>query len=178
MTARRYGLHSDCTVLPHLDHPGVCNRCGAPLFGKRTQWCSAKCEKEFRANHDWNVARAAALTRDGGRCVRCGGDGSEQRETRWAPAIAATQLRRLGVELLTNEPVSVVLIAAAREPWLEVNHIEPRNGRGYDWGCAHHTENLETLCHSCHVAETRRQAEARRAALNPQLDILELLKET
>lgn len=175
---RKYGLHSDCTVLPHLDTPGVCNRCGAPLFGRRTEWCSDKCQREFRQQHDWNAARAAALVRDGHRCVRCGGDGSEQRETRWHPAFSESQLRRLGVELLTNEPITAILIAAVREPWLEVNHIAPRNGQGYGWGCAHHLDGLETLCHQHHVEVTRDQAVARRAALNPQLDMLQLLKET
>lgn len=40
---------------------------------------------------------------------------------------------------------------------LEVNHIVPREGRGYGNGCDHHLENLETLCRPCHVDETRRQ---------------------
>lgn len=39
----------------------------------------------------------------------------------------------------------------------EVNHIIPRNGGGYDQGCAHHQSNLEVLCHDCHVRETARQ---------------------
>jgi hypothetical protein len=40
---------------------------------------------------------------------------------------------------------------------LEVNHIEPRRGKGYAWGCHHHPEKLETLCRTCHVDETTRQ---------------------
>lgn len=47
---------------------------------------------------------------------------------------------------------------------LEVNHIVPRVGKGYGWGCWNHQENLETLCHDCHVAVTKAQAAARRAA--------------
>jgi 5-methylcytosine-specific restriction endonuclease McrA len=46
---------------------------------------------------------------------------------------------------------------------LEVNHIEPRVGKGYGFGCWNHPENLETLCHNCHVKVTNRQAAARRA---------------
>lgn len=45
---------------------------------------------------------------------------------------------------------------------LEVNHIVPRNGAGYGWGCHHHQTNLQTLCHSCHVKVTNAQAAARR----------------
>lgn len=47
---------------------------------------------------------------------------------------------------------------------LEVNHIEPRVGRGYGWGCWNHLDNLETLCHDCHVLVTKAQAAERRAA--------------
>lgn len=40
---------------------------------------------------------------------------------------------------------------------LEVNHIDPRAGRGYGFGCWNHLDNLETLCHPCHVAVTNQQ---------------------
>lgn len=43
-----------------------------------------------------------------------------------------------------------------------MNHIVPRNGAGYGWGCHHHQTNLQTLCHSCHVKVTNAQAAARR----------------
>jgi hypothetical protein len=46
---------------------------------------------------------------------------------------------------------------------LEVNHIEPRVGRGYNAGCHNHLSNLETLCHECHVVVTKRQSAERRA---------------
>lgn len=48
---------------------------------------------------------------------------------------------------------------------LEVNHIVPRVGGGYGWGCWNHLENLETLCHDCHVVVTNTQRATRRAAL-------------
>lgn len=47
---------------------------------------------------------------------------------------------------------------------LEVNHIVPRVGAGYGWGCWNHLSNLETLCHDCHVPVTRAQREARLSA--------------
>lgn len=40
---------------------------------------------------------------------------------------------------------------------LEVDHIEPRNGAGYNLSCGHHLENLQVLCHSCHLIKTNRQ---------------------
>ena len=46
---------------------------------------------------------------------------------------------------------------------LEVNHIEPLVGAGYATSCAHHAENLEVLCRSCHQGVTKDQAAARRA---------------
>lgn len=44
---------------------------------------------------------------------------------------------------------------------LEVNHIVPRNGGGYNSGCWNHLAGLETLCHDCHVAVTRAQRRER-----------------
>lgn len=52
--------------------------------------------------------------------------------------------------------------AKGLEAALEVNHRNPRNGRGYHQGCHHHLKLLETLCHDCHVDETNAQAERRR----------------
>jgi 5-methylcytosine-specific restriction endonuclease McrA len=46
---------------------------------------------------------------------------------------------------------------------LEVHHVIPREGNGYGWGCAHHSENLLTLCHTHHVVINNQQAAMRRA---------------
>lgn len=37
---------------------------------------------------------------------------------------------------------------------LEVNHIVPRRGKGYENGCHHHLDGLETLCHDHHLDVT------------------------
>lgn len=100
--------------------PMRCDWCGAALVGRQLRWCSRACSTSFWENHQWSMARTAAMRRDGSMCVRCG-----------APAE-------------------------------EVNHIVPRNGAGYDNGCAHHIDGLESLCHDCHVIETTRQGRERR----------------
>ena len=41
---------------------------------------------------------------------------------------------------------------------LEVNHIVPRKGGGYQLGCHHHQDNLNVLCHTCHLEVTSQQA--------------------
>lgn len=170
----RYGLDDACTALPHLTTPGVCNRCGSALTGRRTQWCSDACQDQFRAEHDWGCARQAALVRDRFRCVRCGGDGSDARPDRWLWMQRAQARRVLGIEISYFDAVQV---RANRLPWLEVNHITPRCGGGYQWGCWNHQANLETLCHGCHVAETNRQAAERRGVvpLAPQPTLFEEL---
>jgi 5-methylcytosine-specific restriction endonuclease McrA len=116
----------ECSVLVPVHVAGLCDRCGAPLTGRRTRWCSYSCEVEYRQNHDWSLARKAARKRDGYRCVRCGS--TEQ---------------------------------------LECNHMIPREGRGYGWGCHNHLELLETLCHVDHVLVTREQVAARALAAVP-----------
>lgn len=40
---------------------------------------------------------------------------------------------------------------------LEVNHITPRNGAGYETSCAHHQDGLEVLCHQHHLIVTAQQ---------------------
>ena len=124
---------ASCPWLPHADAPGVCDRCGTELTGRQTRWCSSSCMNEWRAQHDWGMARNAAKKRDHHQCVKCGAEGQYD----W------------------REPEKAVR--------LEVNHIVPRVGRGYGFGCHNHHDNLETLCHPCHVEVTKQQAANRRA---------------
>lgn len=125
--------HSDCPWLPHEHQDGVCDRCGTTLTGRQTRWCSAHCQMEWRTQHDWTVARKAAMVRDSHKCVKCGA----AQHYDW------------------REPDKTVR--------LEVNHIVPREGRGYGFGCHNHQDNLETLCQPCHRAVTNAQATQRRA---------------
>lgn len=127
----------ECTVLVPVHVDGRCDRCGKELTGRQTRWCSYACSLEFRTNHDWNLARKAARRRDGERCVRCGARGG----------------------YYEGEFPDAVWV-----PQLEVNHLVPRVGRGYGWGCHNHLDVLETLCHEDHILVTRQQVEERALA--------------
>jgi len=184
-----------------------CQQCGAELPGRRLKWCSDQCSDAYWSNHDWNMARRAALKRDGWQCVRCGHIGWNDvphsvlpltatdkeldpfgtRLEDWAIALglldpdaelwsfaydhhsrtvraATDQLPEVLTTLVDSERKrSEIFTGRARRRYrpgaheLEVNHIEPRRGRGYHSGCHHHLENLETLCRPCHTDETNRQ---------------------
>lgn len=120
---------------------GRCGWCGGELpltkagkINPNRRWCRRECSDAYWDNHSWTSARPAAIRRDGHECVRCHakGYGASGRE-QGAPYVE-----------------------------LEVNHKIPRNGAGYSNGCWHHLEDLETLCHDCHVRETTRQIRERR----------------
>lgn len=116
---------------------GSCGACGGkiPRAAKPQQqarwFCRRECQRWWRANHQWGVARAACLKRDR-RCTRC--------------HRSPTKRDRSGVT-----PVR-----------LEVNHIRPRNGEGYQTGCHNHQDNLEALCSGCHAGVTAEQGRERR----------------
>lgn len=102
----------------------------------------------YDSNHYWNVARHAAIDRDEGACVRCG----------WRLGEWYDHLLHNGQFVLWSRGN---LLREGEGNWLEVNHIIPREGRGYGTGCWHHLEGLESLCHRCHVKVTNRQRVAR-----------------
>lgn len=163
--------------------PGTCVWCGDELVGRQRRWCAGACELTFTRNHQWGSARQAAVKRDGGACVKCGlnpeGDSTTIRlwgdfvdvvtcrpavdwrdpATRWdhdRETFAAWKARR-------DAPQAPWIAAhAAVDRWvarrqLEVNHLVPILGRHGEFGCHHHLDGLETLCHTCHLQETARQ---------------------
>jgi 5-methylcytosine-specific restriction endonuclease McrA len=131
-----------CSLLPYADTPRVCDACRTPLINARQRWCSDSCARFYAKNHFWTDARAAALQRDGFRCVKCG----------WTKELSC-QLADGQYFLWSRGSLK----QRSDDNWLEVNHITPRMGEGYTMGCHHHQSNLETLCHVCHVKVTRRQ---------------------
>lgn len=154
-------IPSGCTLFPYRGEPGVCDHCGNTLTGRQTRWCSPDCAKVFQVNHYWQLARKAALDRDGHRCVKCS----------WAPGdLHATALRNGQLCIWSWYDLDR---GRTVDNWLEVNHIRPLVGAGYQSSCAHHQANLETLCHRCHVRVTRRQriSRARRRDRQPRLPL-------
>ena len=122
-------------------HKTGCHGCGAPFplnkngtVPKNRAWCSSKCEREVIKDHVWGEARHAVKVRDEFKCVICGQD--DKNET------ARLYQRRYGKSIL------------------EVNHILPVNGKRLTVSCANHQDNLETLCHPCHVDVTKQQRAA------------------
>lgn len=140
------GIDPNCPLLPKVPphKPGRCDSCSRRLPPRRRRWCSNHCATRIYTaiarQHEWTSARAAAVKRDKYRCRRC--------------RVTQSQLV-LGCTCHTY---------GTCQHQLEVNHIEPRNGQGYGKGCHHHLDNLETLCHNCHVVETKRQRNMRIAA--------------
>jgi hypothetical protein len=138
---KRDALLAVCSLAPPLA-AGACAWCAAPLPPRRRSWCSDRCGERFWANHWWSVARRTAKRRDRYRCKRCGTAAPKR------PAASAYRSR--------------TAYLAAMRAWrkqkrtlrLEVNHIEPCRGKHRSLDCAHHLENLETLCPPCHKVHT------------------------
>lgn len=131
-----------------------CAWCGGELPKRRRTWCSNRCADGFWKNHWWSLARRAAKRRDKYRCARCG---------------------HVPVKRPTKRSVSTTAYNAAMRAWrktrkgdrLEVNHRIPCMGLHRTLSCAHHLENLETLCVACHREHTgaiRKRAKAATSA--------------
>ena len=150
---KRDALLAVCSLAPPRA-AGACAWCGNELSPRRRSWCSDRCGELFWANHWWSVARAATKRRDRYRCARCG---------------ARAPKRPVRAKHATHAGYLAAMRAWRKEKRtarLEVNHIVPCVGRHGELSCAHHLDNLETLCPTCHKVHTSAHR-PRRAELQP-----------
>ena len=126
---------ADC--VPHLMG---CRQCGAIPDGNKQFYCSNECRTEFEADHFWAQARTAALDRASSYRIA---------RYRYAP-------HYLRDETFCQRCFEVVGVLWQYDH-AEVNHIVPVNGQRENFGCSNHQDNLEALCHSCHVQATGEQ---------------------
>lgn len=140
-----------CALLPFDSQAGLCALCGTVLTGRKSRWCDKSCRLAYEYNHIWNLARKVALERDGYACVKC----------HWRAENFSNPSHYVGLQGALWPRSYLTREFGRGSNWLEVNHIEPRCGRGYNMGCAHHVSGLESLCHRCHVKVTTAQRRAR-----------------
>jgi hypothetical protein len=144
---KRDVLLAVCSLAPPFAD-GACAWCGTELPPRRRSWCSDRCGDAFWANHWFSVARSTAKRRDRYRCTQCGARAPKRpvktHYTAHAKYLAAMRAWR----------------KEKRTSRLEVNHKVPCIGKHAELSCAHHLDNLETLCPACHKQHT--------AALRPQ----------
>jgi 5-methylcytosine-specific restriction endonuclease McrA len=138
---KREALLAVCSLAPPLAQ-GACLWCGAELPPRRRSWCSDRCGDAFWANHWWSVARQSAKRRDRYSCRRCG----VRAPKRPVQSAYASRARYLAAMRVWREK--------KRTGRMEVNHIVPCRGRHKALDCAHHLDNLETLCPPCHKEHT------------------------
>lgn len=125
--------YADCNE----HQPGSCRGCGGGLAPRRQYYCASnECRDGFEENHFWGTARLAAIGR----------------ATVYRLALSEDYRGRL-----YHRPVGTVCARCEQFCVPEVNHIVPVNGDRRQFSCAHHLDNLEVLCHGCHVEETNRQ---------------------
>jgi hypothetical protein len=148
---KRDALLAVCSLAPPLAE-GACAWCATPLPPRRRMWCSDKCGDAFWANHWWSVARRTAKRRDRYRCRACGAAGPKR------PSASAFRTRARYLAAMRDWR------AEKKRARLEVNHVVPCIGKHGQLSCAHHLDNLETLCLSCHRTVTSAQRAAVQAA--------------
>jgi hypothetical protein len=105
--------------------------CRVALIGRRSAYCSQTHARAFEADHLWPAARRRARRKARWACQRCGFKPSAVRKD---PELARGYRRH--------------------ELKLEVDHIDALRGRYRFVSCLNHADNLEVLCHRCHVEVT------------------------
>ena len=175
-----YPSAGTCSLMVRQHVAGRCDWDGELLPKGRRRWCSKACSDEYHAAHDWKTARKTRVQKDAGLCQSCGVQTVDGGDPRWRKHPSAPVEPQWDQRAFQADPVGYR--AAHRtsrtdygKAWkrfyaefvlpltAEVNHVDPRVGSGYGFGCWNHQDNLETLCHRCHVRVTTQQRKDRRA---------------
>lgn len=165
-----------CVDVVELNRRHVCRSCERPLAPRRA-YCSQQCRLVFEQDHFWGLARARALkrTRIEGLVLVAApapltvddilrGRGQRRQAALLLGVERLASLGDLGPRIRRYRGYRCAKCGGLTEA-PEVNHIIPVVGGNRSVSCLNHEENLEVLCHSCHVPTTKAQAEARRAAV-------------
>lgn len=125
-----------CEFVPFYGQRGICSVCGSDCAGRRRDdFCSAECEQHFSSNHDWALAKPAAMHRDGYTCTRCG-----HRPDPADPQACASELVVRHVE-------------RPQSPQYAQKYGMPTFANTRRSGCHQHLENLITVCRFCDDAD-------------------------
>lgn len=130
-----------------------CRGCAGPIGKGKSYYCDdPDCKLTFESNHFYRTAANAAVFLSGipsevyPEVCEPRDDGYCWTHVGWvphAPLPRFTGYRCARCLQPTHRP--------------EVNHIRPLNGDRHHFGCQHHLQNLEVLCHQCHLATTAHQ---------------------
>ena len=122
-----------------------CRQCGRTITRGRA-YCSAACSHVFQVNHFWSTARDEAILTSSGL------DGDTIRALGMEAAAVCARCKGPARAIAQPETVENGRRYTARYWAPEVNHKTPLNGVRPFFGCCHHQDNLECVCHPCHVA--------------------------
>lgn len=125
----------------------VCRGCGGAIPPNRETWCSKKCYQE----HCPQEAISIVKQRDKEVCQKCGWNYREEVK-KWRGSEAAFLYRRQWWEAKPTKP--------------EYHHVIP-----FSEGGSHAADNIMTLCHGCHAAETGawRRSKSMKNSRNPKV---------
>lgn len=150
---------------------GACVRCGANGADYERMFKSAmRAQPEIKAP-DWRTFLASidpGYLNDQGRAFYPHPMGSALGKTNMLRTCVDVEHRLLASRWFDLQAaaawwpkaVAAAIAAEVLSRSLEVNHKTPILGRHDEGGCHHHVEDLETLCHRCHLIETARQRAA------------------
>lgn len=121
-----------------------CRQCGKTITRGRA-YCSGACSDAFQWNHFWNRARWKAIK------ASFSPDSEIYRTLGLDAAAICARCKGPAKAIRWPETVENGRVYPASYWTPEVNHKIPLNGVRPDFGCCHHQDNLECVCHPCHV---------------------------